>query len=117
MLDIIFTIPVVIMFMIITMVAGYIIGKLKPEERWEEVAMAFFTLGDWGFKTTFARRMMLLLNIVIAAVWIYYIDTPVFVAFCMSIIIGSYFGAYIMHTRCDIPYPDRDALKLMFASK
>jgi hypothetical protein len=117
MLDIIFTIPVAIVFMLITLMAGYVIGKLKEDERWEEVAMAFCTMGDWGLKTHFTRRLMLLLNIVISIIWIYYIDTPVFVAFCMTIIVASHIAAYILNTRCGIPYPDKDAVKVMFLKK
>lgn len=114
MFDIILTTLTAILFMAVTFTAGYIAGKMKEGDRWEDLAMAVFTMGDLGFKTHTSRLFMLAINFFIAYLWNHYLGTPVFVTFSMTIIVVFHLGAYILNTRCGIAYPGSDALKVLF---
>ncbi|MNQ24571.1 hypothetical protein D3C85_377690 [compost metagenome] len=114
MLDIIMTLPTVTLFMIITFICGILVGKMKEGDRWEDIAMAFCTMGTGGFKTSFKRNLWLIGNVIIAIIWQYYLDTPVFVAFTMILMFATHIYAHILHTRMDIEYKGSNALMEMY---
>lgn len=113
MFDIIMTLLAFVFFLAIAFVCGVIFGKMKEGDRWEDLLMAYCTLGYGGFDNAVKRTGWVLLNVVIDLIWLHFFDTPVFIAFCLVITFTAYFTAMLLNSK-GIEYSDSNTLMRMF---